>query len=106
MGVDDFDNEANLTARRLWANRLTEITNETIQQFPSRMATAAEARETGTYDPLSGMPETLFEGVEWTRDNPEEAVRAAAALYRAGLSIIVEMMRAHWKETGTALRPQ
>ena len=104
MSIGDFDNEANLVARRRWSERLRELVLEASRRLPSDLA-GAQARESGAADPLSGLPEVVFEGLQDTRDDPEATVRGLLAYQRATGEIIIEMMRAHWEVTGSALAP-
>lgn len=103
--TDDFVNEENLLARRLWTQRLVQQVQEALEQVSSDLARGAQALELGTNDPLAGLPGSLFRGLEDTRADPEETVRFVAALWKAALGTIVEMMRAHWQESRTPLVP-
>jgi len=105
MSFGEFDNEANLLAYRQWSERLKELVLNAAKEFPERLARAGEARELGVHDPLSTLPEALFEGLDTTRDDPESAVRGLYAFQRAAGEVILEMLRVHWQQTGSSLTP-
>ena len=106
MATDDFDNEANLLAHRQWVERRNLLMQRALENLPARLARVSEAREFGGDDPMLGLPETLLRGIEEIREDPESTIRSVVAIQRASLEMIVEMMQAHWQETGTTLSPQ
>ncbi len=73
MSFGEFDNESNLLAYRQWSERLKELVLNAAQEFPETLARGGQARELGVDDPLSTLPEVVFEGLETTRDDPERS---------------------------------
>ena len=103
--MDSFGNAENQAAAELWIARYKLLIEQGQEELPSMSAKGAQAREFGIDDPNILMPAAETASLEVARRNPEALVRNVEASGYAAITLIIEMMKAHWAETGTPLSP-
>ncbi len=97
--------EADVAAFQGWSAQFARKVAEAHLQAPSTFAREAEAREQGTSGRFPGLAERLLAGIPLADQSPEEVVRGAYAMVYGAHEIIVEMLQAHRRQTGTTLGP-